>query len=139
VPGFSCVLFGGQYWSHLRKEMITISEVLEKMQAGAVFSLKVVSYDRRRKAKSGKIVEYPEAALVWGDGGDDRTKKRSAERAPTALERQLSGLDEHKRNPNHSGWYTRNIRLYQGGIPTEAVRKIHPPLIIEFNGEKTCP
>jgi hypothetical protein len=120
-------------------EMISIAEVLEKMHAGGVFSLKVVAYDRRRREKSGKIVEYVEAGLVWGDGGDDRTKNKTAERAPTALERQLSGLDENRRKPNHSGWYTRNIRLYQGGIPTEAVRKIHPPLIIEFNGEKTCP
>lgn len=120
--------------------MIAIRECLEVMHSGAVFSLKVVTYDRRRKDKSGKIIEYPEASLVWGDGGNDRSKPRRSERPPTPLERSLSGMDDmDKRNPNHQGWYTRNIRLYQQGLPTEAIKKIHPPLIIEFNGETTCP
>jgi len=118
--------------------MIPIKDVLEKMHSGEAFSLKVVTYDRRRRAKSGKIVEYPEARLVWGDGGTGRARKN--ERAPTALELALSGAGvEDKRSPNHAGWYTRNIRLYQNGLETEAIRKIHPPLIIEFNGEMTCP
>lgn len=120
--------------------MITLRECLEAMHSGAVFSLRVVTFDRRRKDKCGKVVEYPQASLVWGDGGNARSRKALAERAPTALERALSGMDDmDKRDPNHARWYTRNIRLYQQGLPTEAIKKIHPALIIEFNGETTCP
>jgi len=120
--------------------MITLRECLEVMHSGAVFSLRVVTFDRRRAAKCGKIIEYPEASLVWGDGGNDRSRKAVAERAPTALERALSGMDDmDKRDPQHANWYTRNIRLHQQGAPTEAIKKIHPALIIEFNGEITCP
>lgn len=120
--------------------MIAIRKCLEKMHAGEVFSLKVVSYDERRPNKCGRVLEYPEATLVWGDGGSDR-KASAGERPMTALERRLSEADMHemRRDPNHAEWYTRNIRILQGGQPTAMMVKIHPPLIIEFNGETTCP
>lgn len=119
--------------------MLTIKKCLEIMHAGEVFSLRVVSYDRRRKDKTGQVQEYPEAQLVWGDGGNDRAQPKS-ERQPTDLERALAGYVEvDKRDPRHADWYTRNIRILQQGQPTEMVRKIHPALIIEFNGQTTCP
>ncbi len=110
------------------------------MHAGEVFSLKVVSYDRRRRDKCGQVQEYKEAMLVWGDGGSDRASKQP-ERGLTALERAVigAGVEVDRRNPNHADWYTRNIRILQQGQETEMIRKIHPPLIIEFNGETTCP
>jgi hypothetical protein len=43
------------------------------------------------------------------------------------------------RNPNHQWHYTRNIRLLSQGMATESIIKIHPPLIIEFNGQITTP
>lgn len=134
-PSFSKVTGSGIF-----ARMITIGQCLERMHAGEVFSLKVVSYDRRRRDKSGQVQEYAEGVLVWGDGGSDRTD-RKPERAPTVLERALAGGDAEidRRNPNHAHFYTRNIRVLQNGSPTEMIRKIHPPLIIEFNGETTCP
>ena len=120
--------------------MITIGNCLEKMHAGEVFSIAVVSFDSKRPAKCGRRLEYPEAVLVWGDGGSERGNGVS-ERPMTALEQKLSGaaLPTDRRNPNHADWYTRNIRIFQGGRPTAMVVKIHPPLILEFNGETTCP
>lgn len=121
--------------------MIAIKQVLEVMHSGAVFSLRVVTYDKRRKEKRGQVLYYPEAQLVWGDGGSDRTAK-AGERQPTDLERALTGSQpqsETKRNPNHAWHYTRNIRILQDGKPTEVIVKIHPPLIIEFNGQTTTP
>lgn len=120
--------------------MITIGKCLEWMHSGKPFSLKVVSYDSRRPKKSGRVLEYQEAVLMWGDGGSDRTASAS-ERQPTDLERALMGAlgTPDKRNPNHSEWYTRNIRILQHGEPTAMLVKIHPPLIIQFNGETTCP
>lgn len=125
--------------------MITIGKCLEWMHSGKPFSLTAVSYDERRPAKCGRVLVYPEAVLVWGNGGSDRTNGTAAERPMTALEAKLSmpaasdKASAGKRNPGHSEWYTRNIRELQDGAPTAIIRKIHPPLIIEFNGETTCP
>lgn len=124
--------------------MISLKKVLEVIHTpGEVFSLKVVSYDRRRKDKTGVVQEYAEAQLLWGDGGSDRVKGPSGERPLTDLERSMldadAGQEADSRKPNHQVWYTRNIRLLQHGQPTAIIKKIHPPLIIEFNGQVTCP
>lgn len=122
--------------------MISIRKCLEIMHSGAVFSLRVVTFDKRRKDKTGQVREYAEAVLVWGDGGKERAKKHG-ERPMTALEKSLlttpPSFSEIKRNPNHAAHYTRNIRILMDGQPTEAMVKIHPALIIEFNGQITTP
>lgn len=121
--------------------MITLAKCLEIMHSGEIFSLKVVGYDRRRKDKTGEVYEYPEAKLVWGDGGSDKLRPQG-ERPMTDVEKMLSAqpvADVVKRNPNHAYWYTRNIRLLVNGQPTAIIKKIHPALIIQFNGETTCP
>ncbi len=116
--------------------MISIKQCLEIMHSGAEFSLKVVQFDSRRKEKRGKVLEVPCAVLVWGDGGNDRTK---GERAPTDLEKALmgGGVDTSRKSPNHQAHYTRNIRMVVAGLKTESIVKIHPVLIIEFNGQTT--
>lgn len=108
------------------------------MHSGAVFSLRVVSYDKRRKDKTGQVREYAEAVLVWGEASPNPSK--GGERALTALEKSLLSAAppvEIERNPNHAAHYTRNIRVLVDGQPTEAIVKIHPALIIEFNGQTT--
>lgn len=118
--------------------MITIRECLAKLHAGEVCSLVVVSYDRRRDHKNGRRLRYDECALVWGD---DKDQQPRSERALTELEKKAIGFDvpADRRNPNHQWHYTRNVRVYQQGNPTEMIVKIHPALIVEFNGETTCP
>lgn len=116
--------------------MISIKQALEKMHAGEQFSLKVVQWDKRRKEKRGKLLEVACAELVWGDGGNE--KKERMERQPTPLERALMGGNSiDKRDPNHGAHYTRNIRVIIDGHQTEILYKIHPLLIIEFNGQPT--
>lgn len=107
------------------------------MESGQAFSMTVVSFDRKRKT-GGAIQHYPEAKfiqsideleLVPGDifgGGRDLTPKE---------EKQVKAV----RDPHHRKWYTRNIRILQNGHPTAIKKKIHPPLIIEFNGQKVAP
>lgn len=123
--------------------MITIRECLEHMHAGEVFRLKVVSFDKKRPVRCGIVHEYPEAVLMWATApdGSESAKAMPGERPMTELEKRLIGADAAAiaRRPHHADHYTRNIRLLMHGQPTEAVVKIHPPLIIEFNGETTCP
>ena len=118
--------------------MISIRQCLAIMHAGDKFSLKVVQYDRRRKEKRGKVLEVLCAELVWGEGGKDKITKKG-ERPPTELEKALSGASAAiaGRNPDHSQHYTRNIRVIVDGLKTEVIYKIHPALIIEFNGQPT--
>ena len=109
-------------------QTITIRQILDYLESGQAFSLKVVSYDRKRK-QGGAVVEYPEAVL-----------HRSGEKSE-ARGRRSDTTDQVKgtRRPNHGHWYTRNIRLLQNGHPTSIIRKIHPPLIIEFNQQPVVP
>lgn len=117
--------------------MVSIKEVIEYMHSGKTFSLKVVQFDRRRKEKRGRVLEIDCGELLWGDGGAKAGARM--ERAPTDLERSLMGpaIVIDRRNPNHAYHYTRNVRVIIDGMKTEQIHKIHPALIIEFNGEKT--
>ena len=125
--------------------MISMKKCLEIMHSGAVFSLRVVTYDKRRKDRTGQVREYAEAVLVWGQASPDPSKGGAikGERPPTVLEKSLlttlPPLSEIGKNPNHALHYTRNIRILVDGQPTEAMVQIHPPLIIEFNGQTTTP
>lgn len=118
-------------------QMIAIKEVIERIHAGEIFSCKVVRYDRRRKERTGEIIDIEQCKLVWGNGVIK--KKYQGEREPTPLELSLLQAQAGvlKRNPHHSEYYTRNVRIYLDGNPTEIIKKIHPPLIVEFNGQIT--
>lgn len=118
--------------------MLSIRDCLALLESRAVCSMTVVTYDGQRK-KGGDIEHYSECILVQPDEVDLENQP-FAERAPTKAERLLSGYDRpaaEKRNPRHGEWYTRNVRLIAHGQPTSIIRKIHPPLIIEFNGQTT--
>ena len=109
--------------------MITMQEMLEAMESGAPFSMKVCSYDRKRK-KGGEWKFYPEAVLV------QKEKKKEGSRPLTRIEKLQYQLHEgEKRDPNHRKHYTRNIRVLQDGHPTGIIETIHPPLVDEFNGK----
>lgn len=94
------------------------------MKSGAVFSCTVLSYDRRRK-KGGEVIEYHEAQL-YQQGTKNVTNM-------TAIERKI--YERNQRKPNHGVNFTRNIRLLQAGYPTDILRKLHPPLVMQFNGK----
>lgn len=110
-------------------EIITIREMLDYMQVGGVFSLTVVSYDRKRK-RGGQVKQYAEARLL---GAEENKPKRS--RKATLLEARALA----PKHPDHLGNYTRNIRLMQNGADTSLIRKIHPPLVVTFNNKTVVP
>lgn len=107
--------------------MITTQEILAYLESGQSFSMKVVAYDRKRK-KGGEIKYYPEAILV------QKTENKPT-RPPTKIEQQKTELEQLKKDPHHKKWYTRNIQILQNGFPVGITHTIHPPLIIEFNGD----
>lgn len=110
--------------------MYTFKRISDYLNTGQPFTCKVISYDRRRKS-GGDVNEY-EGVLVQRSG-----------RGRTAVEQMKAELVEldsiDKRSPNHRHWHTRNIRLLANGHPTSTIKKIHLPLIVEFNGEAVVP
>ena len=72
-------------------------------------------------------------------GGRAGRQQQDRQRPPTFLEAKAQQLAMAKRNPRHRRWYTRNICLLQNGVLTSIIRKIHPPLILEFNGQIVVP
>lgn len=104
------------------------------MHSGELFSLKCVTYDRKREDRCGRVLFIERGRLVWGDKGKPKPQTRKM----TALEAELAGLTAaKKKNPHHQEFYTRNVRQYVGDLPTADIRKVHIRLIIEFNGLPT--
>lgn len=104
------------------------------MKTGKTFSLTIVTFDRKRK-KGGEVITYQEAVLCQ----KAKTPKNRHHRPLTKEEQLRSSLaneDHTRRNPHHKKNYTRNIQLMQNGHPTSARKKIHPPLVVEFDGKK---
>lgn len=94
------------------------------MESGIVFNCIVLSYDRKRK-KGGEVMEFHEARL-YQPGTKDVTNM-------TVVERKL--YERNQRKPNHGVHFTRNVRILQAGHPTDIIRKLHPPLVMKFNGK----
>lgn len=112
--------------------MYSFRQILNVMAAGQVFTCKVVSYDRTRRT-GGEVIELSGKLLK------NEEVRGKAGRQLTRSEVQQAALMGLRRDPNHRTWYTRNIQLYADGIPTIVIKKIHIPLIVEFNGELVTP
>lgn len=113
-------------------EQITVKDMLSEMEAGLPFSMTVVSYNARHK-EGGKVMQYGEAVLL---AEQPREEAGASGRQPTQAESWAERKEAAKRKaPAHRKWYTRNIRVLQDGHPTSIIRKIHPPLVVIFNGK----
>lgn len=106
------------------------------MESGQAFSLKVVAYDRKRKS-GGQIKDYPEAVLLQVE--EDEIVSEDIFRGNRPNTQKEAQQIRMVKEAHHRKWYTRNIRILQNGHPTSIIKKIHPPLIIEFNGQKVTP
>ena len=102
---------------------ITLLDMLKEMETGAVFSLTLIRYDRKRKT-GGQVVTYDEARLY-----------QPAQKSTSSVNAHRMAAIKTSRRPNHGQWFTRNIQLLQDGYPIDMIRKIHPPLVVTFNGK----
>lgn len=109
-------------------EIISIREMLEDMEMGQPFSMKVVKYNREA-GTGGQIMEIQEAFL----------RRKTMRRNPVEVTDPNTRTGKQKKAPNHYENYTRNIRLLRNGGPTDSIVKIHPPLVLEYNGKKIVP
>jgi hypothetical protein len=101
------------------KEIISLRDATRHIDSGKPFTCKVVKYNAQRKT-GGQIMDV-EGILA---------KKAYSVTDRPVLERKYQNHHEH---------YTRNIALTVAGYPTSQIVKIHPPLIIEFEGKELVP
>jgi hypothetical protein len=113
--------------------MYSFRQILSYMESGREFTCKVVTYDRSRR-DGGEVIEITGRLLR-----KDEDTRHQGGRNLTKEERKRDSIYGLKRDPNHRRWYTRNIRLYSDGIPTIVIRKVHIPLIVEFQNEPVTP
>jgi hypothetical protein len=110
--------------------MISFREILTHIHSGKVFSCKVVTFDKQKQT-GGELREY-RAVLLRRDPMPNL-------RPSTAQELEAYNK-KIQREPNHRLHYTRNIRIVtEDGFKTQVIKKIHIPLIVEFNGQKVTP
>lgn len=126
------------------QSFITERDMLAIMNAGRTFSCTVVQYSDQRH-RGGKVAHYAEAQLMDPLAERARilgrpltTTERDALLAQDAQD-DTAAERRAKRDPNHRGFYTRNIRIYSAGAPTGVVKKIRPPLVVTFNGKTVLP
>lgn len=103
-------------------DAVTLSEALKIIESGAIFNVKVVSFDKKRTAQNGRVLHFTEA------------RKESAHQK-AMMDAPARGGAKTK-TPSHYEHFTRNIRIYYANAPTMKVVKIHPLLIMEINGKK---
>ena len=120
-------------------EVISVKDCLAKMDAGEVFSFKCITYNKQKKS-GGKIEESFEARLLVKDTRIPTAETIANREARNAKRKTKYGTDwMTMKNPNHRKHYTRNIEVMFDGHPTGHIIKIHPPLLIEFNGIPVTP
>lgn len=110
--------------------MISFREILRIIHSGQVFTCKVVTFDKKQQT-GGELRDY-RAVLLRRD--PMHNLRPSTKPELQEYDRQI------QRDPNHRIHYTRNIRLVTAdGFKTQVIKKIHIPLIVEFNGQKVTP
>lgn len=117
---------------------ITIKDCLKRLESGETVDLEVWQYDRKRK-KGGDVDSFS-CQLLTGIEQQTVVGRHLTEAEKIAAGPDDVDDDAHiSRKPNHTDWYTRNVRIVVNGHPTSVIRKIHPPLIKSLNGIKTVP
>jgi hypothetical protein len=100
--------------------MISLEQVIEKMETGEIFSISFVTHDKIRKT-GGQLITLEKARKVGFKG-------EKAER----FTQNKKGVKVLRKNPHHFSHFTKNIQ----DMKTRKVIKIHCRLIVSFNGER---
>lgn len=111
-------------------EIITLKEVRDIIASGEHFSCVAVSFDKKRRT-GGEFIEIIEGVIAKKDSDE------FAERSLTKIEREI--FEIKTKSPNHYLNHTRNVAICVDGYVTNVIKKIHPPLIIKFNGKNVVP
>ena len=110
-------------------EVMTITEALRLLESGAVVSVNLVRFDKKRRLKNGEILAFDAVRKESAAKIDDATAEREAHRQNIAAAERISRGSQYDN-------FTRHVRVYHNGRPTAQIIPIHPPLIREMNGKR---
>lgn len=96
---------------------IQLKDVVRIIRSGEWCAISVVQCDMAKKT-AGKILVLPKARIA---------RKQPMEAAGTAIQ----GSTDSRKPANHNQHFTMNVEL-----PNHQIKKIHPPLVFEINGQK---
>lgn len=109
--------------------MITFRHILNKLHDGEICNIDVVTYDRKRRT-GGQVKSY--RCILAQKATAPAHRPSTPKKTPT---KNTVGRD-----PNHKKWYTRNVQLVTNDdFLTPIIKKIHIPLIVQFNGQNVVP
>ena len=98
---------------------VNLRDALAEMKEDKTFSIKFVSYDKKRK--TGGIVKYfPEVKLIQKNKTDSTNSKTQG---------------KTKRTNSYVN-ATRSIKVFVDGVESSTIRKFHIFLLLEINGKK---
>jgi hypothetical protein len=120
-------------------DILTFKECLEAMDKGEAFSLTCVTWDEKRPDNSGNICVIDEAMLLVHAGklyGSGRGTTKNEENVGEVL--NLADVVKTKK-VDTSLFFIRDIQPLTGGIPVGHPIRVHPDLILFFNGKKVMP
>ncbi|MEL6358682.1 MAG: hypothetical protein AAFQ01_01940 [Bacteroidota bacterium] len=100
----------------------TYRQVLSVMNSGKPFSCTFLTLDRKRKI-----------------GGEVRTIEARVILAEELLGRPPTEQENREYVKRQGTRHSRNVNLLVDGHPVDQIRRIHIPLILEFNGEEVNP
>lgn len=101
-------------------DSISFKDALAEMREHKIFSIKFVSYDKKRKT-GGTIKYFPQVKIIQ--------KKK----ANSTLETQKSTTTKRTNSFENA---TRTIKVFVDGVESSTTRKFHIFLMLEFNGKK---
>lgn len=102
--------------------MYTFRTMLQEMNTGRPFTCRFITYDQARKR-----------------GGDVRTVQAQILEPPNTKARPFTPAEASERKTKLLPRHARRVALLVDGHPTEQIRTLHIPLIIEFNGKPVVP
>lgn len=117
----------------MTEETISIRQMLIRMESGEIGTFRVVKYNRRL-GTGGDILVIKQGFLQKKDRDMGKAIRKELAQdtqpmTPTAI----------SKNPRHYINYTRNLHILENGRPTNRMIKIHPSLILNYNGLKVVP
>jgi hypothetical protein len=121
-------------------DILTFKECLDAIDKGEAFSLTCVTWDEKRPDNSGNIRVIDEAMLLVHAGklygsGRGTTKAEEGGEPQAASDKPLVTT----KKVDTSLFFIRDIQPLTGGIPVGHPIRVHPDLILFFNGKKVMP
>jgi hypothetical protein len=127
-------------------DILTFKDCLAAMDKGEAFSVTYLTYDEKRPDNTGNLRHLDEAMLLVHAGklyglGRGITKIEEGTAQNVGGASSLPDVESTEKNTKKvsSRYFIRDIQPLTGRIPVGHPVRLHPRLILFFNGKKVMP